>query len=85
MYVVLGKDTVISEKKIIGLFDLDITSQSYLTREFLSNSEKKSSVFNAAEDIPKSFVVYTESKEDKVFLSQMASSTLNRRIENDII
>lgn len=85
MYVVLGKDTVISEKNIVGLFDLDITSQSYLTREFLSSSEKNGSVSNAAEDIPKSFIVCSENKKEKVFLSQMATSTLNKRIENDII
>ncbi|MDO5445504.1 MAG: DUF370 domain-containing protein [Eubacteriales bacterium] len=85
MYVMLGKDTVISEKNIIGIFDLDITSQSHLTRGYLSNSEKKGSVINAAEDIPRSFVVCTENRREKVYLSQMATSTLNKRIENDII
>lgn len=85
MYAVLGKDTVISEKNIIGIFDLDITSQSYLTREYLNRSEKNGAVINAAEDIPKSFVVCAENKKEKVYLSQIAASTLNKRIENNTI
>ena len=42
---------------IVGIFDLDITSQSHLTRKYLSAAEKAGQVVNAAEDIPKSFVV----------------------------
>ncbi len=83
MYLHLGKGTVIPESSIIGIFDLDITSQSHLTRKFLSMAEKASEVVNAAEDIPKSFVVSCENNGKKsVTLSQMATATLLRRSEN---
>ena len=58
MYLHLGKGTVIDTAGIIGIFDLDITSQSHITRKYLTMSEKAGHVINAAEDIPKSFVVY---------------------------
>ena len=83
MYLHLGKVTVIPESSIIGIFDLDITSQSHLTRKFLSMAEKAGEVVNAAEDIPKSFVVSCENNGKKsVTLSQMATATLLRRSEN---
>lgn len=83
MYLHLGKGTVIPESAIVGIFDLDITSQSHLTRKFLSMAEKKGEVVNAAEDIPKSFVVSCEkSGEKSVYLSQMATATLLKRTEN---
>lgn len=82
MYLHLGKGTVIDEREIIGIFDLDITSQSHITRQYLNLSERSGIVMNAAEDIPKSFVVCAGGRERKVYLSQMASSTLLRRAES---
>ena len=36
-YLHIGQNAMIPEKRIIGIFDLDITSQSKRTREFLEN------------------------------------------------
>ena len=83
MYLFLGQNTVIREKDIVGVFDLDNTSQSYLTREYLARAEKSGLVINIAEDIPKSFVVCS-GEDDLVYLSQLASSTLLKRSENNI-
>ena len=85
MYLHLGKGTVIRETEIIGIFDLDITSQSHLTRKFLSAAEKAGQVINAAEDIPKSFVVTCVNGERRLYLSQMATATLLRRAEDNIL
>ena len=85
MYLHLGKGTVVNTDKIIGIFDLDITSQSHLTRKYLNMAEKAGQVINAAEDIPKSFVVCCERGKKTVYLSQMASATLLRRAESGIL
>ena len=82
MYLHLGKGTVVRTDSIIGIFDLDITSQSHLTRKYLNLAEKNGQVINAAEDIPKSFVVCSEGKSKHVYLSQMATATLLRRWES---
>ena len=81
MYLHLGKGTVIDDKGIIGIFDLDICSQSHLTRKYLTMAEKNGQVINAAEDIPKSFVVCRENGRAAVYLSQMSAATLLRRAE----
>lgn len=81
MYLHLGKGSVISTDEIIGIFDLDITSQSHLTRSFLAAAEKAEQVINAAEDIPKSFIAAECAGKRRVYLSQMAAATLLKRAE----
>ena len=79
MYLSIGKTTVIPENSIIGIFDLDTTTQSYLTREFLAAAEKNGKVINAAEDIPNSYVLCGED-DSQIFLSQSTSKTLWKRV-----
>lgn len=81
-YIHLGKGNVINTGGIIGVFDLDITSQSHLTRAFLASAEKAGQVVNAAEDIPKSFIVTEENGQRRVYLSQLAPATLLKRAES---
>ncbi|MGI5977723.1 MAG: extracellular matrix regulator RemB [Candidatus Limivicinus sp.] len=85
MYLHLGKGTVVNTDEIVAIFDLDISSQSHLTRKYLNCAEKAGQVINAAEDIPKSFVVTERGGERRVYLSQMATATLLKRAENGII
>ena len=80
-YLHLGKGTLVRDDEILGIFDLDITSQSHLTRKFLSLADKSGKVINAAEDLPKSFVLCEQRGEIRVYLSQMASATLLKRAE----
>ncbi len=82
MYLHLGKGSMVSEEEIVGIFDLDITSQSHLTRRYLSAAEKAGEVESACEDLPKSFVVCESRGRRRLILSQMASSTLLRRAES---
>ena len=81
MFLHLGKGTVIPDKVVVGIFDLDITSQSHLTRKFLSMAEAAGQIVNAAEDIPKSYIITEEKGIRQLYLSQMATSTLLRRAE----
>ena len=81
-YLHLGKGTVVNTAGIVGIFDLDITSQSHLTRRFLREAEQKGQIVNAAEDIPKTFVLVREGDMTLVYLSQMAAATLLRRAES---
>ena len=85
MYLHLGKGTVILKKDIIAIFDLDQTSQSHITRKYLAAAEKAGQVINAAEDIPKSFVVCRGKEGRRLYLSQMAPATLLKRAESEII
>ena len=81
MYLLIDKGEVMETGDIIGIFDLDITSQSYITREYLNRAEKSGNVVSTAEDIPKSFIVCAGDGGEKVYLVQPATSTLIKRTE----
>lgn len=85
MYLHLGQSTVIRDRDIIGVFDLDITSQSYRTRQYLNRAERAGQVINVSEELPKSFVVCQRRGErrQRVYLAQPASGTLQRRLKNE--
>ena len=82
MYLHLGKGSIVNDSEIIGVFDLDITSQSHLTRKYLSAAEKAGQVETACDDLPKSFVVCESGGKRRLILSQMAASTLLKRSES---
>ena len=85
MYLHLGSGALVRTDSIIGVFDLDNTSQSHITRKYLTVAEKAGQVINVAEDIPKSFVVCRDENGMKVYLSQMASQTLLKRSQESFL
>jgi hypothetical protein len=80
VYLNIGKTAVVPDTSVIGIFDLDTSTQSYLTREFLTAAEKRGEVTNAAEDIPNSFILCGEKGASRVYLSQSTSRTLSKRM-----
>ncbi len=79
MYLYLGGDAVAETGDIVGLFDLDNTSWSHITRGFLSAAERAGALSNAAEDIPRSFVLRADGA---VILTQPNTATLARRLHD---
>lgn len=79
MYFHIGQNMMIAKSDVVGVFDLDNTSSSHLTRSFLARMEKAGNVVNASEDIPKSFVLCEEHGKITVYLSQLSYQTLLRR------
>jgi hypothetical protein len=82
MYLHIGNNQLIPEKRIIGIFDLETASQSRRTAVFLKRAERDGIVVDACEDIPKSFLVCDHPYHRQiVFLSQLTSRTLQGRAE----
>lgn len=80
MYLHLGQDTVVSFEEIIGIFDLDTSTVSGITRDYLKKAELAGRVVNVSMELPKSFTVCkTENGEIVVYISQISSSTLLKR------
>ena len=80
MYLNIGSDMAVREKSIIGIFDLDNTSVSKRTRNFLTRAEQEGRVI-PCDDLPKSYVLATEYGIDKVYLTGLSSATLEKRIK----
>ena len=80
MYLNIGSDMAVREKSIIGIFDMDNTSTSRRTREFLSQAEKEGQVV-PCDDLPKSYVLTAEYGFDRVYLTALSAATLEKRLK----
>ena len=80
MYLNIGSDLAVRDKSIIGIFDMDNTSTSKRTREFLAHAEQEGYVV-PCDDLPKSFVLTAEYGLNRVYLTSLNSSTLEKRLK----
>ena len=84
MYLHLGQNTVIREDQMIGIFDLEKTTVSKTTREYLAAKQKNGEIANVSMEIPKSFVVCSDRrKATKVYVSQISTATLLKRTKTE--
>ena len=83
MFIHLGKDYTVNLKNIIAIFDIENTSVSKITREFLVDMSKKDRVIYVNDDLPKSFVLVKENKDNYIYVSSLSSATLKKRSEEE--
>ncbi len=79
MYLSVGNDMAVRDTSIIGIFDMDNTSTSKRTREFLEQSEKEGLVI-PCDDLPKAFILTDEYGFRRVHLTSLNSRTLEKRL-----
>lgn len=95
MYIRLGQRESARYRDIVGIFDMDNSTASYITRNTLAKCEEEKKVIIATNDLPKSFTVCVEkekivqkrahtkdkNKNTKIYISQVSSATLLKRAE----
>lgn len=81
MYLSIGSDFAVRDKSILGIFDLDNTSYSKHSRNFLKEAELQGEVVTITDDLPKSFVLTEEFGLHRVYLTQFNSVVLEKRIK----
>ena len=84
MYLHAGNNKNIREKDIIGIFDADNCTVSSVTRKYLAEAEKDERVISAKDEIPKSFILYKENGKYMICFSQISTSALLGRTENNL-
>lgn len=80
MYLHLGQDTIVNTKNIVGIFDMDTSTVGKPTREFLNKAQKSGNVINVSFELPKSYVILNENGKLTVYISQLSSMTLEKRL-----
>ena len=80
MYIHIGSDSVVFDKNIVGIFDIDTCSFGKKTRDFLAVNEKRKDIINIADDLPKSFIIIKSKTGSKVYISGVSSATIKKRI-----
>lgn len=82
MYLKLGQETVITDKNILGIFDLDNTTVGKATREYINTASKNGECITVSiEELPKSFIVTNDQNKRKIYISPFNTSTIFKRIK----
>lgn len=81
MYLPIGGDMAVRTNTIVGIFDLDNTTTSQRTRQFLQSAEQEGQVVSASEDLPKAFLLTSEYGLPRVYLTQFNAATLEKRLQ----
>ncbi len=79
MYLHLGQSTVIDDKSIVAMFDIDAVTVSKRTRDYLSAAQKNGEVINVCTELPRSFIVCDDGGRQLVYISQLSTKTLSKR------
>ncbi len=81
MYLHIGGDLTIRLSAVVAILDMETTTVSKYTKEFLRTAEEEGFVFSVSEDLPKSFVIIEEGMGNRIYLSPISSATLLKRAE----
>ena len=81
MYLPIGGDMAVRTSSILGIFDLDNTTCSPRTREFLRRAEENGETVASTEGLPKAFVLTAEFGMSRVYFSQFGPATLEKRLD----
>ena len=84
MYIHLGRDYVLNDRDIIGIFNLETTTISPRGREFLNYAQKNGAVVSLSHELPQSYVLADGGVVDTVYLSELSSAVMRRRAEKMI-
>ena len=81
MYIHLGRDYVLNDRDIIGIFDLETTTTSPRGRELLNYAQKNGAVVSLSDELPQCYVLADGGLVDTVYLSELSSAAMRRRAQ----
>lgn len=70
---------MIRDDEIIGIFDMDTSTVKKITMKYLNKMEFQNKLINISSELPKTFIVCSTDEGEKVYLSNLMSSTLVKR------
>lgn len=79
MFLHIGADEVVFLNDIVAIMDIERTTTSNTTRDFLKRCETKNMIRTIGTDIPKSFIITVHDGKQSVYLSPISSATLYKR------
>ena len=80
MFLHIGGDVVIPLSTIIAILDIETTTISKDTKEFLTIAEEEGFIASISDDLPKTFIITETDKKSKIYLSPISSITLQKRV-----
>ena len=81
MYVHIGQDYMVPARSIVSIFDMDTATASGRTRRLLERLLQEGRIVDLCDDLPKSAVLCTSELGEILYISQISSRTLQKRVE----
>ena len=81
MYKRQGRDYVLNDRDIIGIFNMETTTITPRGREFLNYAQKNGAVVSLSDELPQSYVLADGAVVDTVYLSELSPAAMRRRAE----
>lgn len=81
MFLHIGSGKSIKKREVIGIFDLDTSTVSKITREFISKKERLGEVKYNDSDLPRSFILSGDKRKEEINLSRISTAGLKTRLE----
>ncbi len=78
MFIYLGSDVVVEDSEIIGIFDIERVTVDRYMKDYLNAVQKKGMVYYVSLDMPKCFVVCT----DTVYVTNVSGDTIKKRFKS---
>ena len=83
MYLHIGNGESVKIEEIIGIFDMDTSTVSSITKKFINENQKKGFVEYKDTDIPRAFILIEKKGKQKVLLSRISTVGLKQRAESE--
>ncbi len=80
MYLHVGNEYSVDIRDVVGIFDIENTTVGKCTKRLLDRAEKEKRCIYATMDMPKSFIIVMKNGQEKLYISQLAASTLRKRL-----
>ena len=79
MYLHIGKDCVINNKDIIGIFNIDYIKNTKEYRGLYKKLEENNNIIDISENQNKSFILIKNDKKIKGYITNISTNTIGKR------
>ncbi|MBQ8582549.1 MAG: DUF370 domain-containing protein [Ruminococcus sp.] len=82
MYLHIGNNYSVDTRDIVGIFDIENTTVEKCTKILLDRAEKEKKCVYTTYEMPKSFIITVRNGRERLYISQLAASTLRKRLSD---
>ena len=80
IYLHVGNNYSVDVRDIVGIFDIENTTVEKCTKLLLDRAEKEHNCIYTTYEMPKSFIIAVKDGRERIYISQLAASTLKKRL-----
>lgn len=84
MYLHIGGEYLLKKKNILGIFDLETTTISKITKEYLKDKQTNHEIITVNDELPKSFIIYIRNESIYIYITSISTITLYKRAKESI-